>query len=76
MRYNDRLRYLHFFQTALDFCRPLIKGEAVIYLTNGLNDKNVGECRAIDEFLKENPSLRAQEFDTYTPYGRSSWLRR
>jgi hypothetical protein len=22
------------------------------------------------EFLKENPSLRAQEFDTYVPYGK------
>ena len=55
---------------ALDFCRPLIKGEAIILFDDWIEDKNVGECRAFDEFLKENPSLRAQEFDAYTPFGK------
>jgi O-methyltransferase len=56
---------------ALDFCRPLIKNEAIILFDDWIeDDKNVGECRAMNEFLKENPSLRAQEFDTYVPYGK------
>ena len=55
---------------ALDFCRPLIKGSAVIFFDDWIEDKNVGECRALDEFLKKNPSFRAQEFDTYLPQGK------
>jgi len=55
---------------ALDFCRPLIKGAAIIFFDDWIEDKNVGECRALDEFLKKNPSFRAQEFDTYLPQGK------
>ena len=55
---------------ALDFCTPLIKGEAVIFFDDWIEDKNVGECRALDEFLKKNPSFSARELDTYLPQGK------
>jgi O-methyltransferase len=56
---------------ALDFCRPLIKGEAIILFDDWMEeDKNVGEYRALKEFLEENPSLRAQLIDTYEPKGK------
>ena len=58
-------------KVALDFCRPLIKGEAVILFDDWMEeDKNIGEYRALNEFLEENPSLTAQQIGTYLPMGK------
>jgi predicted O-methyltransferase YrrM len=54
---------------ALRFCAPLIQDEAIIFFddwtTNNLDAKNMGEKRAFDEFLAENPQLVAEEFGRY-----------
>jgi O-methyltransferase len=55
---------------ALDFCRPLIKDKTVIFFDDWIDDKNFGEPRAWEEFLNENPTLKAKEFGTYQPSGR------
>jgi O-methyltransferase len=58
---------------ALDFCAPLIRKETVIVFDDwhysGLAERNLGEKRAFDEFLRENPHLSAQKFENY---GRNS----
>jgi predicted O-methyltransferase YrrM len=56
---------------ALDFCAPLIQKEAVIlfddwYSGNRLADRNLGEKRAFDEFLMENPAFNAKALNSYT----------
>ncbi len=55
---------------ALDFCAPLIRDETIIFFDDwepgvGLAGKNKGEVLAFEEFLAENPALRAKEFSTY-----------
>jgi len=61
---------------ALNFCAPLIKDHAVIFFddwnaANGaLARNNMGQKRAFDEFLKDNPHFVTEELDTYTPNAR------
>jgi O-methyltransferase len=52
---------------ALDFCAPLIRDRALIFLDDWEDgaEKNHGEKRAFDEFLQANPQLQAEEFGTY-----------
>jgi len=56
---------------AMGFCASLIQKEAVIlfddwYSGNRLADRNLGEKRAFDEFLSENPCFKAEELHSYT----------
>jgi hypothetical protein len=49
----------------LDFCRPLIKGEAIFVFDDwnagGLADQNLGQRRAFEEFLVRAPELKETE---------------
>ena len=58
---------------ALDYCADLIDDQAVIFFddwnTANLADKNMGEKRAFDEFLDENPKFEVEEFGAYSAYG-------
>lgn len=55
---------------ALDFCRPLIREQAVIifddWYSGGLDERNLGEKRAFDEFLR-NGEFEAESLGRYTP---------
>lgn len=53
---------------ALEFCGPLIKDEAMIVFDdwNPLASRNLGEKKAFDEFLTEQPYFDVKEFGTYT----------
>jgi hypothetical protein len=53
---------------ALDFCRPLLDGEAIIFFDdwNPLANKNKGEKRAFEEFLRENPVFEAEAIGDYS----------
>jgi hypothetical protein len=50
---------------ALDFCRPLIKEDVIIFFDDwnswSLADKGLGEKKAFEEFLADNPRLSATE---------------
>lgn len=52
---------------ALDFCRPLILDEAVVFFDdwNPLAKANKGEKRAFDEFLQEHPEFEAVAMGVY-----------
>jgi hypothetical protein len=54
---------------ALDFCAPHIQDRAVIFFDDWnagqLADKGQGERRAFEEFLAENPHLKAEELGAY-----------
>jgi O-methyltransferase len=57
-------------RTALDFCAPLIKDEAIVFFDDWdggqrLADRGEGEARAFAEFLQLHPEFAAEEFDTY-----------
>lgn len=56
--------------TALAFCAPLIRDRAVVFLDDwnpgGLAAKGLGERRAFEEFLAENPDLGAEELPPYS----------
>jgi O-methyltransferase len=57
-------------RTALEFCAPLIKDEAIVFFDDwdggqGLADRGEGEARAFAEFLQLHPEFAAEEFDTY-----------
>jgi O-methyltransferase len=56
-------------RTALRFCAPLIGSSAVIIFDDwnswNLADRNQGEKRAFEEFLRERPDLTATEFARY-----------
>ncbi len=56
-------------KTVLDFIAPLITAETIICLDdwklNDLDLKGMGEYRAFNEFLDENPHLRAEELISY-----------
>jgi O-methyltransferase len=58
-------------KTALTFCAPLIRDAAMImfddwYAFEGqLADRNLGEKRAFEEFLAENPQFTAEERPAY-----------
>lgn len=57
-------------KVALDFCSPLIQERAIIFFDDwnscNLAEQNLGEKRAFDEFLNENPDLTAEELGSYT----------
>jgi O-methyltransferase len=57
-------------RTALEFCVPLIKDEAIVFFDDWdggqrLADRGEGEARAFAEFLQLHPEFAAEEFDTY-----------
>jgi O-methyltransferase len=60
---------------ALMFCGSLIKDETIIFFDDWnagkLAERNEGEKRAFDEFLKEHPQLDAAEFGAYSYQGRN-----
>jgi O-methyltransferase len=49
----------------LNFCSPLIQDQAIIFFDDwnaeDLAEKNMGEKKAFDEFLEENPQFEAKE---------------
>ncbi|NEQ65772.1 MAG: class I SAM-dependent methyltransferase [Symploca sp. SIO2D2] len=55
---------------ALNFCAPLIQEEAIIFFddwySQNLDQKNMGEKRAFDEFLQENPHFGTEKLGSYT----------
>ncbi len=59
---------------SLNFCIPLIKDTSIIFFDDWSQDQYIGEKKAFDEFLRENPHFKAEQFDTYKhnnlPYGR------
>lgn len=58
---------------ALNFSAPLIIDQTVIFFddwnSNDLAQKNMGEKKAFDEFLTENPNLTSKEIGTYNYNG-------
>jgi hypothetical protein len=63
---------------ALDFCVPLIRDKTIIFFDdwNSLNlaSRNLGEKKAFDEFLIENPQFEAEEFGSYSCYGKQNGI--
>lgn len=59
---------------ALTFCAPLIKDNSIIFFddwnSSGLASKNLGEKKAFDEFLIENPHLKSLDFGSYSFFGK------
>jgi O-methyltransferase len=61
---------------ALDFCAPLIQQEAVLvmddwYAANGsFVERNMGQPRALKEFLAANPQFQTTDFGPYSIFGR------
>jgi len=55
---------------ALNFCKSLIKDTTIIFFDDwyslGLAEKNAGEKKAFDEFLKENPHFEVEDFGDYS----------
>lgn len=54
---------------SLNFCGPLIKDCCVVIFDDWI-EANVGEKKAYDEFLSNNPHLKSEQFATYKPAGR------
>ena len=58
---------------ALDFCVPLIKDKTIIFFDDwnsaNLADRNLGEKKAFEEFLNENPQFEFFDFDSYSYQG-------
>jgi len=57
-------------RTALEFCAPLIKDEAIVFFDDwdggsGLADRGMGEAHAFAEFLQLHPEFASEEFDIY-----------
>jgi O-methyltransferase len=54
---------------ALNFCKSLIVDKSILVFddwnSGNLAEQNLGEKRAFDEFLKENPNFIAEEFGSY-----------
>ena len=65
---------------ALDFCRDLLADYSVIFFDDWgakeLHQKNQGERRAFEEFLKENPSFFSEPIGSYkSPWGEEAgWV--
>ena len=59
---------------ALDFCAPLIDDQAIIifddWYSGGLDQKNLGEKRAFEEFLTGRNSFIAEPIARYGPNAR------
>lgn len=58
---------------ALDFCAPLIHGEAIVFLDDweDVGDRDLGEKRAFREFLADHPQFAARDLGAYGDTGRS-----
>ena len=54
---------------SLKFCRPLIKDTAIFFFGDWNEDKSIGEKRAFEEFLQENPQLKSELLDRYKNNG-------
>ena len=58
---------------ALNFCKTLIKDTAIIFFddwyTFGYAEKNLGEKKAFDEFLNNNPEFETEDFGDYSLRG-------
>jgi O-methyltransferase len=57
-------------RTALEFCAPLIRDEAIVFFDDwdggsGLAERGEGEARAFSEFLADHDEFAATEFDSY-----------
>ncbi len=56
---------------ALDFCGPLIQDVAIIFFDDWhareLDKRDMGEKRAFEEFLKENPQFIVESIGSYHP---------
>ncbi len=57
-------------KTALNFCIPFIKDLAVVFFDDWKDDKDFGEYKAFEEFLKENPQFKSEPFGDYAPTGK------
>lgn len=61
---------------ALDFCAPLIQREALLIMDDWYADagafveRTMGQPRALQEFLAENPHLRTTDVGPYSVFGR------
>ncbi len=60
---------------ALDFCSSLIENEAVIIFddwhSDNLDEKNLGEKKAFEEFLNENPKYNSDALGGYNDNSRA-----
>ena len=58
-------------KVALEFVAPLIRGRAVLFFDDwkhaALDERNLGEKRAFDEFLAAHPELDARSLPPYSP---------
>jgi hypothetical protein len=65
---------------ALEFCLPVIGEEAILFFDDWwpeLVEKDMGEKRALDEFLSEHPEFTAEELDmSYKPESKVFLLAR
>ena len=63
---------------ALTFCEPLIVDEAMIAFDDWypLAERELGEKRAFDEFLKEHPCFEVEDFGGYPPHGKVFFVKR
>jgi O-methyltransferase len=65
-------------KTALEFCGPLIRDEAVLFFDDwwpdSLGAQDMGEKRAFDEFLSVNADLDVTELESYYPKAAKVFL--
>lgn len=54
---------------ALDFCVPLIQDTTIIFFDDW-TDEVIGENKAFNEFLKQNPNFQIEEIGKYNPTGK------
>jgi hypothetical protein len=63
---------------ALTFCVPLIVDKTIIFFDDwnaaNLASRNLGEKKAFDEFLIENPQFEAEEFGNYSCHGKQNGM--
>jgi len=61
---------------ALTFCVPLIKDKTIIFFddwnSSNLASKNLGEKKAFDELLSENPQFSSVDFGNYSFQGENN----
>jgi O-methyltransferase len=67
-------------KAALDFCAPLIRDGAVIFFddwhSQNLDERNLGEKRAFDEFLSAHHQFVAERLDSYSASSEIFFVRR
>lgn len=62
---------------ALEFCEPLIRGEAVVLFDDWHSTaEGEGEQRAFQEFVDDNPHFEVEEFDAHAETAQGFLLRR